>query len=150
MLDTQQHKWLQMTQLLERTKQRARKIDLNHAANLRKAKAEFGKEYDLKMDRLRKEKHTARSQTYPWQEIGIILFILLWTRAMWLNMMAASVKDCLQALETEMVKKKAAAAAQRRAEQQQRELLAAKRESEPKKPMTIQERLQELAEQDLC
>ena len=69
---------------------------------------------------------------------------------MWLNMIDANFKHCLQALETEMVKKKAAAAAQRRAEQQQRELLAAKRESEPRKPMTIQERLQELAEQDLC
>jgi predicted choloylglycine hydrolase len=61
MVGVQQHKWLQETTLLENTKQRARKIDLQHAANLRNAKAEFVKAYDQKMGRRHKEQHTARS-----------------------------------------------------------------------------------------
>jgi hypothetical protein len=57
----QQHKWLEEAKLLEHTKQKARQIDLCHAANLRNAKAKMVTQYDQKMRNLHKEQQTARS-----------------------------------------------------------------------------------------
>ena len=70
----QQHTWLEETSLLEKTKQRARKIDLQHAANTRRAKAGFIKQYDHKLERLHKEQRTARSLLF----MRVSSFVDLW------------------------------------------------------------------------
>lgn len=60
----QQHRWVEETTLLEKTKQRARKIDLKYAAHLRHAKADLAKQYDQQMDRLGKDQRMARSRFF--------------------------------------------------------------------------------------
>lgn len=57
----QQQNWLEETTLLEKTKQMACKIDLQHAARLRQAKAGYIKQHDQKLERLHKEQRMART-----------------------------------------------------------------------------------------